>query len=99
MIAVPGLKEQPQGELKQLFETWAEGDDSELFKTAAWWEKLLKDECKDRCSIEVKEAECFDVAWQEWFASGHEYGKRDQSFLEQGLYDILNFLLIYVRKK
>ena len=99
MIAVPGLKEQPQGGLKQLFETWAEGDDSELFKTAAWWEKLLKDECKDRCNIEVKEADCYDIAWQEWFESGHEYGERDKSFLDKGLYDILNFLLIYVRKR
>ena len=99
MIAVPGLKEQPQGELKQLFETWAEGDDAQLFRTAVWWEKLLKDECKDRCSIEVKEADCYDIAWQEWFESGHEYGVRDKSFLDKGLYDILNFLLIYVRKE
>ena len=99
MIAFPGLKEQPQGEMKQLFETWAEGNDSELFKTAVWWENLLKDECKDRCSIEVKEAECYDIAWQEWFRSGHEYGVRDKSFLDQGLYDILNFLLIYIKKE
>ena len=98
MIAVPGLREQPQGELKQLFETWAEGDDAELFKTADWWAKLLKDECKDQCIIEVKEADCYDIAWQEWFASGHEYGARDKSFLDRGLYDILNFLLIYVKK-
>lgn len=98
LIAVPGLKAQPQGELKELFETWAEGDDAELFKTAAWWEKLLKDECKGSCAVEVKEAACYDVAWQEWFASGHEYGVRDKEFLDKGLYDILNFLLIYVRK-
>ena len=98
MIAVPGLREQPQGQMKQLFETWAEGDDSELFKIAAWWEKLLKDECGDRCRVEVKEAECYDIAWQEWFRSGHEYGARDKSFLDRGLYDILNFLLIYVSK-
>ena len=99
MIVVPGLKEQPQGKLKQLFETWAEGDDAECFKTAAWWKNLLREECKDRCRIEVKEAECYDIAWQEWFESGHEYGIRDKEFLGQGLYDILNFLLIYVRKE
>ena len=99
LIAIPGLKEQPQGELKQLFETWAEGDDSELFKTAAWWENLLKDECKDRCSIEIKEADCYDIAWQEWFESGHEFGARDKEFLDKGLYGILNFLLIYIKRK
>ena len=39
-----------------------------------------------------------DDAWREWFESGHEYGARDKSFLDRGLYDILNFLLIYVKK-
>ena len=99
MIAVPGLKIQPQGETKKLFEVWAEGDDSELFKTAAWWKDLLTKECGDRCWIDVKEADCFDIAWQEWFDSGHEFGVRDKEFLDKGLYDILNFLLIYIRKE
>ena len=98
LIAVPGLKVQPQGELKQLFETWAEGDDHELFRTAAWWKKLLGDECADQCSIEIREAECYDTAWREWFETGHEYAVRDKTYLDQGLYDILNFLLIHVRK-
>ena len=98
MIAVPGLKEQPQGDLKRLFETWAEGDDAQLFKTAAWWEELLKNECGEKCDITVKEAECFDIAWQEWFDTGHEYGIRDRNFLQKGLDRILNFVLIYVRK-
>ena len=98
MIAVPGLKEQPKGDLKQLFETWTEGDDAQLFKTAEWWEELLKNECGDVCDIAVKEAECFDIAWQEWFDTGHEYGIRDREFLQKGLDRLLNFVLIYVRK-
>ncbi len=98
MIAVPGLKEQPRGELKQLFEAWAEGDDAQLFKTAAWWEALLKNECGEKCDVAVAEAECFDIAWQEWFASGHKYSVRDREFLQKGLDRILNFVLICVRK-
>lgn len=70
-----------------------------LFKTAAWWEVLLKNECGERCEITVKEAECFDIAWQEWFDTGHEYGIRDREFLQKGLDRILNFVLIYVRRK
>jgi hypothetical protein len=50
------------------------------------------------CDIAVKEAECFDIAWQEWFDTGHEYGIRDRNFLQKGLDRILNFVLIYVRK-
>lgn len=98
MIAIPGIKEKPQGELKEIFTTWAEGDDSELFKTVSWWENLLKKECGNQCDIVVKEADCFDIAWKEWFDSGHESGVRDKEFLDKGLYEILNFILIYVKK-
>ena len=99
MIAIPGLKAQPQGELKKLFETWAEGDDSLLFKTAEWWEKLLKKECGNCCEIAVKEAECFDIAWQEWFDSGHEYALQDKAFFDRGLGEYVNFVSIVLQKE
>lgn len=99
MIAIPGLKEYPEGEMKELFTTWAEGDDADLFQTADWWETLLKEECGELCDVTVKEAECFDVAWQEWFESGHEFGIRDKEFLDKGLDQILNFVLIYVKRR
>ena len=99
MIAIPGLTEYPEGELKELFTTWAEGDDADLFQTAGWWETLLQEECGDVCDITVKEAECFDVAWKEWFDSGREFGIRDKEFLYKGLNQILNFVLIYVKRR
>lgn len=40
-----------------------------------------------------------DIAWREWFDSGHEYGARDREFLDRGLDKILNFILIYVKKR
>ncbi|MGN0401345.1 MAG: SAM-dependent methyltransferase [Acetatifactor sp.] len=76
MIAIPGIKQEPEGAMKELFSEWAEGDDAELFRTIDWWEKLLKQECGDQCEIVLKEANCFDVAWKEWFESGHEFGAR-----------------------
>ena len=99
MIVVPGLKEEPTGDLNDLFHTWAEGDDADLFKTAAWWQNLLQEECGDQCEITIKECECNDEAWLDWYATGHEYSVRDREFLDQGLADILNFVLIYVKKK
>ncbi|SFU74536.1 SAM-dependent methyltransferase [Butyrivibrio sp. INlla21] len=99
MIAIPGLKKEPQGDLKEIFEAWAEDGDSELFKTISWWEALLKEECNEHCEVVIKEAECFDIAWSEWFESGHEYGIRDKEFLDKGIYDILNFILIYIKRK
>ena len=99
MIAVPGLKEEPRGTLRRLFETWAEGDDALCFKTPGWWKDLLDKECDGRCEISVLEAECFDAAWQDWFSTGHEYGIRDRDFLSRGLDQVLDFVLIYVRKQ
>ena len=99
MIAIPGLREEPQGEIRTLFETWAEGDDALCFHTVRWWEKLLKEDCEDRCDITVAEGECFDEAWQDWYQTGHEFAVRDREFLSRGLDRILNFVLIYVRKK
>ena len=99
MIAIPGIKEEPAGDLKTLFETWAEGDDAQKFHTITWWKTLLQDECGDNCEITLREAECFDLAWKEWFDSEHEYGIRDKEFLSKGLDKILNFILIFVKKK
>ena len=36
---------------------------------------------------------------EDWFSAGHEYGIRDREFLSRGLDRILNFPLIYVKKK
>ena len=99
MIAIPGLRRQPDGELRTLFETWAEGDDAQLFQTAAWWKALLEEACGDRCDVTVEEADCFDAAWADWFDSGHEYGIRDREFLAKGLDRVLNFVLIYIRNR
>ena len=60
---------------------------------------LLEKECTDQCRVSVMEAECYDEAWEDWFNTGHEYGIRDRMFLSRGLDRILNFVLIYVRKK
>ena len=99
MIAVPGLKEEPQDGMKEIFETWAEGDDALLFRTAGWWKELLEAECGNQCDIFAAEAECFDEAWKDWFLTGHEYGLRDREFLSKGLDRILNFVLLYIRKR
>ena len=99
LIAVPGLREEPRGEMRALFETWAEGDDALCFRTVSWWKEMLEKECGNQCDFSVLETECCDEAWEDWFSTGHEYGIRDREFLSRGLSRILNFPLIYVRKK
>ena len=99
MIAVPGLRKEPEGDMRALFETWAEGDDALCFRTAGWWKSMLEKECGDSCDITVAEGECFDAAWEDWFHTGHEFAVRDREFLSKGLDRILYFVFIWVRKK
>ncbi len=35
-----------------------------------------------------------NIAWKEWFETGHEFVVRDKEYLDEGLYDLLNFVLI-----
>lgn len=99
LIVVPGLKQEPEGELRALFRTWAEGDDAELFRTCAWWQEMLERECGQSCDVTVLEGDCFPEAWQDWYDTGHEFALRDKEFLDKGLEQLLNFVLIYVKKK
>lgn len=99
MIVVPGLKREPEGELRELFRTWAEGDDAGLFKTVSWWQELLQRECGEACDVIVRDAGFFREAWQDWFDTGHEFALRDKEYLDMGLDQILNFVTICVKKK
>ena len=49
--------------------------------------------------VTVYESSIFDLVWQDWFDSGHEYGIKDEEFLQRGLKDVLNFVMIVVKKK
>lgn len=97
LIVVPGIKEEPQGEMKALMDEWA-GDETYMFKTKEWWAEHIAKNCEEQVEVNVYESSHFDLVWQEWFDSGHEYGARDQEFWERGLRDILNFVMIVVRK-
>ena len=58
----------------------------------------MKKECGELGEVSVTEADCFDIAWKEWFDSKHEFGIRDKKYLEKGLDKILDFVLIYVKR-
>lgn len=98
LIVVPGLKMQPEGEMKTLMEEWA-GDEAFMFRTCRWWEEHLTKGCEKQIEVRNYESAQFDLVWQEWTASGHEYGARDEEYLEKGLKDILNFVMLVVKKK
>lgn len=98
LIAVPGIKEEPVGAMKELMDEWAT-DEAYMFKTKEWWRTHLMKDCAEQMEIKVYESANFDLVWQEWMDSGHEYGIRDKEFLDRGLKEILNFVMIVVKRK
>ena len=98
LIAVPGLKEEPVGEVKTLMDEWAT-DEAYMFKTKEWWAEHIARNCEEDVEVSVYESANFGLVWQEWFDSGHEYGVRDKEYLERGLKDILNFVMMVIRRK
>ncbi len=98
LIAVPGIKCEPEGTMRKLMEEWAT-DEVYMFRTKEWWAEHLARCCEEQVEIKVCESALFDLVWQEWIDSGHEYGIRDGEYLERGLKDILNFVMIVVRRK
>ena len=99
LIAVPGLKYEPEGELLSLLKEWNDGEEWTLFRTAEWWKRHLAKNAEERIDIRVSEGDCYEQAWNDWFKSGNDYGSRDREYLERGLWDLLNFVMIGIRKK
>lgn len=98
LLVVPGLKEEPVGAMKELMEEWA-GEETYMFRTKDWWATHIAQSCEEQVEVTVYESSIFDLVWQDWFDSGHEYGIKDEEFLQRGLKDVLNFVMIVVKKK
>lgn len=98
LIAVPGIRYEPAGKELELFKEWAENGDHELFHTAEWWKNHLLKNTDGQIEINVTEGKCYDKAWDDWFKSGNDYGVRDKEYLDKGLYDLLNFVMISIKK-
>ena len=97
LIVVPGLKAEYGDDVPPLMQEWA-GDEHALFHSCDWWKKTIGAH-EDIATVEVVELTSGDLAWQEWFASGHQYSAQDQAFFDRGIGQYLNFVGIAVTKK
>ena len=97
LLAFPGLKAEMNAEQQALMTEWA-GDEVYMFRTAEWWKALFEKEGAAQAEVEIRSAGDPVALWQDWFDTGHEYALRDKKFLEKGLYDVVDFFLIRIRK-
>lgn len=49
--------------------------------------------------IETFEMDCFEPAWNEWFATGHEYALGDQRFFERLIRPYTCFVGVCIKVK
>lgn len=97
LIGIPGLHCEPEGEMKTLMHEWAE-DDEYMFHTTEWWKAHLEKDCAGKVEIKAYESERFEEAWDDWFATRHEYAVRDEEFMRKGLDRVLNFVMLEIKR-
>lgn len=96
LIVVPGAREEFTDPVPPEILEWG-GDDYKTFHTSDWWRKTIGSD-PAIASVECFELTDDEAAWNEWFASGNEYGKRDKEFFDKGIGKYLCFVGIAVRK-
>lgn len=95
LLAMPGVKEEGVQD-SSLMREWA-GDEASLFHSAAWWKQhILRDA---PVAVRAYESARYDEAWQDWFATGHEYALQDKDFMERGGWEMMNFVMLEIHKE
>lgn len=95
LIAVPGLKDAYEGRAAELLSPWL-GDEAGLFKGPKLWKEFIGSH--DRIeTVETWEMDCFEGAWSDWFASGHEFAQGDRRHFEAVIRPYTCFVGIYIK--
>jgi len=81
LIGVPGIKDAFAQHGEELLSDWL-GDESYMFKSPAQWKEIIGSH-ERIASVETWEMDCFDRAWSDWFATGHEFALGDKRFFEK----------------
>lgn len=96
LLAMPGVKEEG-AQYSPLMQEWA-GEEVEMFHSLDWWKQTISSGAEG-ISVRGYESARYADAWQAWFACGHAYGQRDKKFMDRGLWDALNFVMLEIRKE
>ena len=82
---------------EELLSEWL-GKEAYMFKSPAQWKQIIGNH--DRIeTVETWEIGCFDLAWNDWLATGNEYALGDQPFFETLIKPYTCFVGIYIKIK
>ena len=97
LIGVPGIKDEFTGRSEELLYDWL-GDEAYMFQSPSAWREIIGN--NDRIeAIETWEMNCFDSAWNEWFATEHKYALGDKRFFDKLIKPYTCFVGIYIKLK
>lgn len=95
LIAVPGLHEEFD-KVPACYTSWA-GEEVCMFHNCDWWRKAIG-ECSDITQMHLWEMDTHELAWQDWFASGHKFALADQEHMRSGVWNNLRSIGIAVQR-
>ena len=97
LIGVPGIKDEFTGRSDELLSDWL-GDEAYMFGSASAWCEIIGHNERIE-AVEAWEIDCFDDAWNEWFATEHKYAVGDKQFFESLIKPYTCFVGIYIKLK
>lgn len=97
LIGIPGMKDEFTGRSEELMTEWL-GDEAYMFKSPSHWKEIIGADERIE-SVETWEMDCFDAAWEEWFATGHEFAIGDKRFFDSLIRPYTCFVGICVKIK
>ena len=80
LIGIPGIKNEYTGRSEELLSDWL-GDEAYMFKSQREWKTIIGDHSRIE-KVETWEMNCFDNAWNEWFATNHEFACGDNKYFK-----------------
>lgn len=100
ILAMPGLAEEIHGFEPELMLEWVNGEEGEyeLFHSKEWWIAHIGQN-ENYEIIKAFDLDCFDAAWEDWFASKHPYAIHDEKYFAKGVDKYLSTVGLVIRKK
>ena len=95
LIGIPGVKDEFAGRSDELLSDWL-GDEACMFRSPSEWKAIIGTH-ERIATVETWEMSCFDLAWDEWLATGHEYALGDLRHFDTLIKPYTCFVGIHIR--
>lgn len=97
LIVIPGIKNEYDGRSEELLTPWLKTE-AYMLQSASFWKRTLGTH-EDIEDIKTWEMSLFELPWQEWFDTKHEFALNDKKYFENIIKPFTTFVGIMVKKK